>query len=87
MRQRRKVRVHRAATVTCVVLAVPAVLWWRESILFVILLSLATQAYTSLGAAEAADDQTVIRELKELRAENRHIRDQLDALLDRKVES
>lgn len=51
---------HRIATLVCIVLAIPGVLWWKDSILFVILVSLATQAYTSLGAAEAADDRTVI---------------------------
>lgn len=55
--------VHRGATVLCVILAIPGVLWWRDSILFVILLSLATQAWTSFGAAEAADDQELVERL------------------------
>lgn len=66
MNPRRRVWIHRAATGVCVLLAVPAVLWWRNSIMFVILLSLATQAWTSWGsaeAAEAADDQELRRRL------------------------
>jgi hypothetical protein len=58
-----------------VLLAIPGVIWWRDSVLFVILISLATQAWTSIGAAEAADDS-------ELRADLRHIRHQLNALLE-----
>lgn len=59
----RKVWVHRAASVFFVLLAIPAVLWWQESILFVILLSLATQASTEWGVAEAADDQQLAERL------------------------
>jgi hypothetical protein len=65
---RRKVWTHRAATVICVLLAIPGVLWWKHSILFVILLSLATQAYTSLGSAEAADDREVLERLDRIEA-------------------
>lgn len=56
---RRKVWIHRGATIVCALLAIPGVLLWSESVLFVILLSLATQAWTSWGAAEAADDRAV----------------------------
>ncbi|MEU4558545.1 hypothetical protein AB0F72_09145 [Actinoplanes sp. NPDC023936] len=54
---RRKVWIHRGATIVCALLAIPAVLWWSDSVLFVILLSLTTQAWTSWGSAEAADDR------------------------------
>lgn len=91
MTSRRRVRLHRAATAICVVLAIPGVLWWRESILFVILVSLSTQAYTSWSAAEAADDQPIIRLLqkliagqKELIAGQRRIDAKLDALLEQR---
>ncbi len=60
---RRRVWIHRTATLICVALAVPGILWWSESVLFVILISLATQAWTSWGAAEAADDRDVIDRL------------------------
>jgi membrane protein implicated in regulation of membrane protease activity len=65
---RRRVWIHRAATIVCVALAVPALLWWRNSITFVILLSLATQAWTSLSAAEAADDRALSERLDRIEA-------------------
>lgn len=64
--------IHRAAALFFVALAIPACLWWKESILFVILLSLATQASTEWGAAEAADDRTILDRL-----------DRIEALLER----
>jgi hypothetical protein len=72
---RRKVWAHRALAVFFAALTIPAVLWWRESVLFVILLSLATQISTELGVAEAADDQT-------LKAQQNRIEAKLDALLE-----
>jgi len=66
MAARRRVWIHRGATAVCVLLAIPGVLWWSDSVLFVILISLATQAYTSLGSAEAAeagDDREVLERL------------------------
>lgn len=54
---------------------IPAVLWWRDSVLFVILLSLATQISTEIGSAHAANDQVVTERL-------RHVEAQLDALLE-----
>ncbi len=65
---RRKVWIHRTATGICVLLAVPAILWWSNSVLFVIMLSLATQAWTSWGAAEAADDRDVCGRLDRIEA-------------------
>jgi hypothetical protein len=70
---RRRVLIHRIATGVCVLLAVPGVLWWSNSVLFVILLSLATQAWTSWGASEAADDRQVLDRL-----------DRIEALLDQR---
>jgi hypothetical protein len=72
----RRVWVHRSATAICGVLAIPAVLWWRDSILFVILLSLSTQAYASLSASEAADDRQVTDRL-----------DRIEALLNEREDS
>lgn len=68
MSARRRVWIHRIATIFCVLLAIPGVLWWKNSILFVILLSLATQAWTSLSAAEAADDRAVLDRLDRIEA-------------------
>lgn len=56
---RRRVWVHRSVALTCLLLTAPALLWWANSITFVILLSLATQLYAALSAAEGADDRQV----------------------------
>lgn len=77
MSSRRRVWIHRVATLICLVLAVPGVLWWKGSILFVILISLSTQAYTSWSAAEAADDRTLSDRLDRMQH-------QLDALLEQR---
>ncbi len=68
MAARRRVLIHRAATIVCVLLAVPGVLWWRNSVLFVILISLCTQAWTSWGSAEAADDRELADRLDRIEA-------------------
>lgn len=62
-RRSRKVWIHRAAALICVALTPPAVIWWRDSVLFVILISLATQIYAALSASEAADDSAITERL------------------------
>lgn len=79
MTPRRRVWVHRTATIICVLLVAPALLWWRDSVLFVILISLATQAWTSFGAAEAADDREVLDGIARVEAK-------LDALLEHRTD-
>ena len=59
----RKVWIHRGAALFCTALVAPALLWWRDSVLFVILISLATQIYAALSAAEGADDSAVTERL------------------------
>ncbi len=68
MTSRQRVWIHRSATTICVLLAVPGILWWSESVLFVILISLTTQAYTSWSAAEAADDRELSNRLARIEA-------------------
>ncbi len=65
---RRKVWTHRALAAFFAVLAIPAVLWWQQSILFVILLSLVTQVSTEISAAEAADDRSIAERLARIEA-------------------
>jgi membrane protein implicated in regulation of membrane protease activity len=64
----RKVWIHRSLAAFFTALAVPAVIWWAESVLFVILLSLATQVSASLSAAEAADDRSICDRLDRIEA-------------------
>lgn len=82
MSSRRRVHIHRAATVVCVLLAIPGILWWSDSVLFVILLSLSTQAWTSFGAAEAADSKELDQRLDRLEHNDEHIEAKVDAILD-----
>lgn len=72
---RRGVWLHRGLALFFTALTIPAVLWWKESILFVILLSLATQISTEFGAAAAADDRQVSDRL-----------DRIEALLERRAD-
>jgi membrane protein implicated in regulation of membrane protease activity len=65
---RRRIWIHRAVAIACVLLAYPAIRWWSESILFVIVLSLATQAYAALSASEGADDRKVTDRLDRIEA-------------------
>lgn len=61
-------KIHMAVAGTQLLLAVPAVLLWRSSVLFVIGLSLFANFYAAVSATEAADDSTVMAELAEIRA-------------------
>ena len=58
--------IHLAVALASVVLAVPALLWWRDSVLFVIALSLFANFYAAISAVEAADDSAVLTRLDEL---------------------
>jgi len=56
----RRVWLHLAVAAGTLAISAPAFLWWKNSILFVIAISLATQAYGALSAAEAADRKSVV---------------------------
>lgn len=76
-RAKRAVWIHRGLALFFVALTIPAVLWWSRSVLFVILLSLATQVSTEVGSANAANDGALAERLA-------HIEAQLDALLEQR---
>lgn len=57
------VRTHRLAAVVWTVLVIPAYLWWRDSVAFVIAASVWANIYAALAAAEAADDRRVLDRL------------------------
>ncbi len=65
---RRRVWIHRSVAILCALLVYPAVHWWSNSVLFVILISLATQAYAALSSAEAADDRALSDRLDRIEA-------------------
>ncbi|MER7331688.1 MULTISPECIES: hypothetical protein [unclassified Micromonospora] len=61
--RRRKVWLHRGLASMWVLLAIPGTLWWAQSILFVILVSLYANFASELAAAEASDDRDVLERL------------------------
>jgi len=63
---RRKVWAHRALAAVWALLAIPGVLWWAESILFVIAASVYANVASELAGAEAADDRLIAARLDEL---------------------
>lgn len=65
---RRKVWLHRGLAAMWVLLAIPGVLWWAESILFVILVSLYANFVGEVGASEAADDRELAERLDRIEA-------------------
>lgn len=46
-------RPHRTATWVMIALTPPTIIWWSDSILWVLMLSLYANIYTSIGADEA----------------------------------
>lgn len=55
--------------------AVPAWLWWRDSVLFVIAASIFANVYAAVSALEAADDSAVREDLVEVKAMLRELLD------------
>ena len=62
----RAVLAHRAAAALWAALAIPAALWWREAVWFVIAASVWANVYAAIAAAEAADDRRVLDRLDQL---------------------
>lgn len=66
VKRRRVVWFHRASAVVWLLLAAPALLWWPDSVAFVIIASVYANIKSDWGAAEAADDSEVLAELHRL---------------------
>jgi hypothetical protein len=58
-------------------LAIPAWLWWRESVGFVIAASVFANVYAAISAMEAADDRALLRRMDLVLTELRRLRDEL----------
>jgi hypothetical protein len=58
--------IHAAVATASALLTIPAYLWWKDSILFVIGLSLFANFYAAVSALEAADDSAVLERLDEI---------------------
>lgn len=70
----RSVAFHRTCAVLWALALIPALLWWSESVLFVIVASVYANVKSDWSAAEAADDRTVLARL-----------DRIEQLLQRKA--
>jgi hypothetical protein len=64
----RRVWVHLGVAAATVAITPPALIWWKNSITFVIAISLATQLYAALSALEGADDSAVTGRLDRIEA-------------------
>lgn len=56
------VRLHALMTIIWVMLTIPTLLWWRDSILWVLIMSLWANASTHWGAWQAARAEQAQRE-------------------------
>lgn len=74
---RRRVWIFRSLAGAWALLAIPAVIWLADSVLFVILVSLYANAAASWTSAEAADDRALADRLTRIEA-------RLDALLEQR---
>ena len=63
-----KVWFHRSRSIVWALSLIPAILWWQESILFVIIASVYNNVVSDWAASEAADDSAVIQRLDDLEA-------------------
>ncbi len=63
-----RVWLHRALAAVWVLLAIPGVIWWAESILFVIAASVYANVASEIAGSEAADDQELAERLDRIEA-------------------
>lgn len=59
-------RIHAGIALVWALSIVPAWVWWRDSVLFVIVASVFANVYAAVSALEANDDGDVLRRLDEL---------------------
>jgi hypothetical protein len=71
---------HRTCAIIWILLLIPAWLWWRESVFFVIAASIYANVKSDWAASEAADDRLVMDELAAMRTELAAIRAQLEEI-------
>ena len=75
----RRILFHRVSAIVWALLLIPALLWWRESLWFVIVASIYANVKSDWGAAEAADDRDLARQMRALELK-------VDRLLERVTE-
>ncbi len=65
---------HRGCALVWALLTIPALLWWPDSVAFVIIASIYANVKSDWGAAEAADDRRVMDRLDDLETLIRQLR-------------
>lgn len=68
---------HRTSAIVWAALIVPALIWWPDSVAFVIAASVYANVKSDWGAAEAADDREVLDRLDQINSRLRRIEIQL----------
>lgn len=63
---RKRVLFHRVCALIWVLLLIPAYLWWRDAIFFVIAASIYANVKSDWAASEAADDSAVLGAIEDL---------------------
>lgn len=66
---------HRISAIVWTVAIVPAYLWWRNSVMFVIVASIYANVKSDWGAAEAADNREVVERLERIEKLLEELRD------------
>lgn len=61
-------RIHLAIAIVWAASIVPAWLWWRDSVLFVIVASVFANVYSAVAALEGNDDSEVLARLDRIEA-------------------
>lgn len=67
------IRFHRFCALVWVGLLLPALVWWPESVAFVIVASVYANVKSDWGAAEAADDRRLQRQVDLLRLDVQYL--------------
>lgn len=66
---KRKILFHRFSAAIWALLLVPALIWWKDSVTFVILASIYANVKSDWGAAEAADERELVQRLARIEEE------------------
>jgi len=64
-----RVTFHRISAATWALLLIPSLIWWRDSVTFVIIASIYANIKSDWGAAEAADEHEVLQRLARIEEE------------------
>lgn len=62
----RRVLFHRSASILWLLSLIPALLWWKESVLFVIVASIYANVASEWAAAEASDNREILERLRKM---------------------